>query len=811
MNQPGTLNPERALEPRTSNLTRNRESRTSNRLWSALCIALATIPVAGMFTLTRVFFIRDLSLAFRSRFLFFRHSVLSGIWPLWDPYSGNGQAAVNDALYQMFHLPSLPLRLLLPELVAYNSWIALPVPLAALGMYLFLRRHTSAAVACFGGVAFAVAGPIVSTTNFPNMSWSVCAVPFVFWALELLFERRSAGAVALVAGVVACQALAGEPVTLAITLAIAAAYVVFVDRRWRDPRIVILAAVAMTAGILLAAIQYLPMMAASRASMRGARNAVDFWAFHPLALIELLVPHFYGDYFHSQLRQMVWMVALNSGRDPFYYSMYVGVPIALLAAVAALSGRPRTIFWTAVVVVCAIMSLGPHTPVYDILRTAVPPLREFRFPVKYLSLAAFGVAVLASAALQWLIDDAVPSRPVFLVLAVCGVTGLVLYAGISWVLIAPRLPIRAFYHLAIWARVPVPIQGAEFLLYRARPLLTSLLLKILAGAFLLGVAASRRRERRLALAVFVAFAGVDLLISNAGLNPTMDATLLQDPAWAHLIPADSHERVYVGGRLDGWVDLLDVDAPRYADYLPGYSELEQRYILMNQFLMNTSGSRIRDPVSYDLPVLWPIEYARAMALFKGASRAARLRYLSRAGTRWVVLPTPPYPDAKPLAQLLGLEQMHLYDFNPGARRAYLVPDAGMGPDVDWQIQGLFEARFDPSKAVLVSEPPPAPAGSPGPAAPAAATFVEDGIDRVVIRAGLPADGYLVLLDSYDSNWHVDVDGSPAPLMRANGIFRAVHLTAGRHTVTFTFRPRLFYVGAAMTAVTAFALALACLA
>lgn len=780
-----------------------------SRLWLVLTLGLATIPVAGMFTLSRIFFIRDLSLAFRSRFLFFRHSVLSGTWPLWDPYPANGQAAVNDALYQMFHLPSLPLRLLLPELVAYNTWIALPVPLAALGMYLFLRRHLSAVAACFGGVAFAVAGPIVSTTNFPNMSWSVCVVPFVFWALEILFERRSAAAVALVAAMVACQALAGEPVTLAVTLAIAAAYVVCVDQRWRDPRLVALAALAIAAGGLLAAIQYLPMMAASRGSMRGARTVVDFWAFHPLALIELIVPHFFGDYFHSQLRELVWMVALNSGRDPFYYSMYVGLPIVLLAMVAAFSGRPRTTFWTMAVLACVVLSLGEHTPVYGALRTIAPPLREFRFPVKYLSLGAFGLAVLAAFSLQWLIEDLVPRSAVRLVVVICGVMAVVIYAGITWLLVAPRLPIRLFYHLAIWARVPVPIQGAEFLIYRARPLLTSLLLKIIAGAFLLGVAASRRRERRRALAVLVVFAGVDLLVSNAGLNPTMDAHLLQDPAWVQAVQPESHQRVYVGGRLEGYVNVSDVDAPKYATYLDGYSELDQRYIVINQFLMHTSAAHIRDPLAYDLPILWPIEYARAVGLFKAASRETRLRFLSRVGVRWVVLPTPPVPGARPLAQLVGAEQMHLYDFDPDARRAYIVPDAGIGPDIDWQLQGLFEPKFKPSAEVLVSAPPPPAAGVPGPPVAASAQFVEDGINRVVIRAGLPADGYLALLDSYDPNWSVEVDGSPAPLMRANGLFRAVHLTPGEHTVTFTFRPRLFYIGAAVSVVTGLALAVAC--
>ena len=50
---------------------------------------------------------------------------------------------MNDALYQLFHLPSLLVRLLGPETVAYNLWVALPIPLSALGMYLFLRRQLS--------------------------------------------------------------------------------------------------------------------------------------------------------------------------------------------------------------------------------------------------------------------------------------------------------------------------------------------------------------------------------------------------------------------------------------------------------------------------------------------------------------------------------------------------------------------------------------------------------------------------------------------------------------------------------------------
>src|SRR6185436_113586 len=106
--------------------------------WPLLAVFVAIVPVGGVFTLSRLFFILDPALTLHSRFLFVRHSVFSGAFPFWDPYPAAGQPAVNDALFQLFHLPSLLVRLLGREIVAYNLWVALPTPLSALGMYLFL-------------------------------------------------------------------------------------------------------------------------------------------------------------------------------------------------------------------------------------------------------------------------------------------------------------------------------------------------------------------------------------------------------------------------------------------------------------------------------------------------------------------------------------------------------------------------------------------------------------------------------------------------------------------------------------------------
>lgn len=779
--------------------------RTRGWIWPLIALAAATIPVAGVFTLSRIFFVRDLTLAFRSRFLFFRHAVYSGVYPLWDPYVANGQSAMSDALYQLFHFPSIPIRLLLPDVVAYNVWIALPVPLAAVGAYVYLRRYVGRPAASLGAIAFAVAGPTVSTTNFPNLSWSVTCVPYVFASIDGLVAKRRASAVAILAVVLAAQALAGEPVTLAATLAIASLYVLWPLRGWRDWRLLLLTGSGAALGLLLASIQFVPLAHAGSQSVRSFMEPDDFWSLHPLALLELFAPHFFGEYFHSNLSELTWMPALNSGREPFYYSMYLGVPVLISAAVAACARRPRTTFWAVVVVGCVFASMGAHTPFYPALQSVVPGLRAFRFPVKYLSLAAMGISMLTALSVEWMQRGDVPRRALQVVVVGSALVAAIVYGFVAWQMIAPRLPLYLVFETAQRVHVRSPIQAAEFLIFRARPLLSAVVLKLVCGTFLVAIASSRRRERRLALAVLWAFMAVDLVIANSTVNPTMAASLLDKPGWLRQVPPDLHTRIYVGGRLGGYVEATDVDSPKYIREIPGYTPMEQRFIAVNELAFHPSGWRIRETMSYDLPLIWPVLNMKTQNRFRTAPRVDRMRFLLRTGMQYAILPAPAPDDLKPIASLVGAEQLKLYDVNPNARRAYIVGDALLGPDPDWAVEGLFQPRFDPTAGVLVSEPPPPAAGLPGAPVPAAADFLEDGLTRVVVRAGLPGDGYLALLDSYDPDWHVDVDGAAAPLMRADGLFRAVHLRPGTHIVTFTYRPATLYAGAALSGAAALTL------
>ena len=120
---------------------------------------------------------RDLAAFFWPYHLWLRETLMSGQLPWWDPYVANGQAAVADPLRQVLFLPALLPRLMLPPALGFNITIALPFPIAALGCYLFARRRMSAQAAALAAAVFAVSGPVLSTGNFPNVSWSVASFP----------------------------------------------------------------------------------------------------------------------------------------------------------------------------------------------------------------------------------------------------------------------------------------------------------------------------------------------------------------------------------------------------------------------------------------------------------------------------------------------------------------------------------------------------------------------------------------------------------------------------------------------------------
>jgi hypothetical protein len=99
-------------------------------------------------------------------------------------------------------------------------------------------------------------------------------------------------------------------------------------------------------------------------------------------------------------------------------------------------------------------------------------------------------------------------------------------------------------------------------------------------------------------------------------------------------------------------------------------------------------------------------------------------------------------------------------------------------------------------APVIESAPPAPAGPP--AKPGAARFLRDGDSSVKLAIDAARPGQLILDDTWYPGWQAKVDGHEATIRPANASFRAVAVPAGRHTVSFDYRPASLWLGALLS-------------
>jgi hypothetical protein len=95
-------------------------------------------------------------------------------------------------------------------------------------------------------------------------------------------------------------------------------------------------------------------------------------------------------------------------------------------------------------------------------------------------------------------------------------------------------------------------------------------------------------------------------------------------------------------------------------------------------------------------------------------------------------------------------------------------------------------EFDPTATVLLEAAPLV--ATPARRRPGTVRILDYANTVVSIEADSPDGGWVVLNDIWQQWWFATIDGTPAPLLKANVLFRAVQVPAGRHTVTFRFQP-----------------------
>jgi len=783
--------------------------------WVVLATIAAFLAVPGVFTFSKVFFVRDLASSFLPHHLWFRRTVLQGQLPFWDPYLGCGYSTLSDPVFQTFFPLTLPLRLL-PPTIGFNLIVALPFVVAALGTYGFLRRHVSPQAASLGAIVFCASGPVLSTASTPNLSWSCACVPWILGAIDRVARRSTARRVAALSAAFGVMLLAGEPVTFAATIALAAAYsglVAPVSSAGRQRRTTIVASTlaAMVLGVALGAIQVLPAAEATSRSIRAAGMLRDMWSLHPARLVEVVSPFFFGKYVGMPHEITQWLFGLNDGREPLLISLYLGVPVLLLAALGAIFERRNrwALFWCSVAAVALIAAFGSYTPVYPAAQRVLPALKLLRFPSKFVEFSTLAVAILA--ALGW---DALSrshrsarrhlAAPVGIATCFAVGSAVVLFLILTFENSALGIAQR----LGTILDLPNPSAAARSLVNACQSAAPRLLVLAVATGVGLVLAASARREASVARGALFALICADLVLTNGPINPTIEASVLAPFDWVQVTRQHPQDRVFVSRNFIDEHQAMD-DAPARAVYPPDTPPVVYQAAYDAALGSNLSLSAVNLTLSREMTGLRPREYFNLLQRFGTSDRTMRYRFLSWAGTRYYLVTSAPPMAAEKIRELPALSSVALYESPPTGGRAFVASSVIVEPNADAQIDRLFEPGFPLASTAIVDREPPLVSESARSVGAPRASIIEETATSALVDATAPeGGGYLVFLDSFDPNWKARVDDRSAPLVRADGVFRAVRLPAGRHTVQFAFRPGALLMGTTISLLTAVILVLA---
>jgi hypothetical protein len=114
--------------------------------------------------------------------------------------------------------------------------------------------------------------------------------------------------------------------------------------------------------------------------------------------------------------------------------------------------------------------------------------------------------------------------------------------------------------------------------------------------------------------------------------------------------------------------------------------------------------------------------------------------------------------------------------------AQIIEKGGM-PDIDYRRNVLLD------RAVCDATPELHCAAAVGGGETGTAKILRYDNTLVDVEANAPAQGGFLVLNDVWQNWQTaTVDGLPAPILRANLLFRAVRLAPGPHRVRFRFEP-----------------------
>lgn len=749
-------------------------------------LGLAWIAFAWPWLSGRLTIPWDAKAHFAPQVQFLAQSIAAGEWPFWNPYAFSGQVQVADPQGMVFSPPMLLLALAnpSPSLWAIDATTLAMLLVAGAGVLCLARDqgwHWAAGLVA--ALAFAFGAAMAWRLQHFGQVFTLAYFPFALLLLDRALARHSLPYGAM-AGLVAAFIVLGRDQIglLCVYLLVLRVLWYWLDKPERLSRIIRsllpLAAGALVGGGLIA----LPILMTLQLAEISNRPAIDYagaaaGSLHPALLVTSVTPHVFGAAGEMAAYwgppSFTWegtglFLAQNMG------IVYIGaIPLTVLALGLARGDflHPTIRYLSVAFLGVLLYALGGYTPAFRLFYEILPGVDFFRRPADAVFLIGGLAALLSGYAVHRMLSKpATPARAT--ISAAMAIIALPFCFALAFALYFGRLPsavVPLLTAVAVFAASAALITAALWL-KPIRPHLAALLLTVPLAADLIwnnGPNGATGLPAR----------------SLAMLEPDSREPAIRElkTLVAQATTDTRRPRVELIGLGFHWPNA---SLPHRLENTLGYNPVRLQAYAAATGAGDTSGLAGPRPKT---------------ALFPGYNTLLA----NMLGLQYIVTGQPLQtldPAAPPSAFKLVWKTRSAYIYeNPRALPRVLFASRAKAVDFSKIVKtGQWPENFDPRTTVLL-EPPTASetasASETGNAtetgwasAPGTARIARYTNTEIQLEAESPNGGWIVLNDLWHPWWEAETAGRNVKILKANVLFRAIRVPAGRVRVNLTFRP-----------------------
>jgi hypothetical protein len=746
----------------------------------AIFLGILLLYFLPMLSSKNIFVERDLAAFFIPPRYLWVSLVKSFQLPLWNPYNYSGIPLLATLQPGVFYPPHI-LYFFLPFNVAWNWLIILHVYLAGASTYLLLRYlRASVAGAFVGGIIFMLSGYLISVHNLLTHLLAVVWLPLIMVQFLRYFETKQRKFLVFSSILLTVQFFAGAPEISIMTIMVVCVVTAFVHR-FLDAGIADvpspltrMKALGLTLGLLflLSSVQLFPFLELKAHSIRIAGLSYPeaiTWSFAWKDFIQFFIPDAFG-YFSSTKKywsNQSWLLTLYWGITPFVLSLFYFI-----------STDKKRIVLISLMFVSLVFALGGNTPAYKLLHH-IPPFSSIRYPVKFIFLFIFLVAVTAGLGFDNIKKGVLEGNP-----RVKRTIAVFFYSGFIFVVLWGLMSIysdtvsRFFESMGF---VPDAYNEATINIHNIkRFLLFSFLFCIMLLAYM------RIRFKKTAAFFVILIAVLDIFLANSG--------------------------YYTSGSWKFYINTNEWGEHTFLGKITGNKATERYFVSFK-----TLGEFNHFP--YDRAILAP-PYAALFGLYSfGGAEVLRIghyeafsnllkdsptlelgkRFLDVSGVRYVITAYELTDKDFSLLQSIeaGAKTSRLYEYMSYPGRFLLYGRVHTVKDDKEMNEKLLDRSIDLRQDLVILSKDGIDLSEKN---------VEGGVrllsysaNEVSFACETQSDAFLYVSDAYYPGWKAYLDGKEARIYRANLAFRAIYVPRGTHTVLFVYRPLSFYVGCCLTA------------